>query len=588
MKLLAVIRNKLGGIANAIIRFPATFLLLLCITTIISVTIETGEEYNVTLISLAFAVFCFLAAQVLSERFAKKMLTKVIFYVAAAVAAAVDYLLVRNAGEVNTIVLVNTAVAVFALLIAFIWIPSIKGNADFNVVFMSFFKSFFTSAFYTGVLWGGISLILIAIDTLLVRLNENLFAHIAIALWIVWAPMLLLSLIPVFGEDDAENEKIKKASVYPKFLEIVLSYILVPLASVYTFVLILYIIKTVISGSWNDNLLEPLMLSYCIAILLLYILLSRLENRFALFFLKIFPIFLTLIALFQIVSSSITISSLGIVHSRYFVVMFGLYSVICGILLFILPVKKNGIVAVLAICFALVCITPYISAFSVSIASQTSLIENTLEKNNMLSDNKVIANPGIPENDKLAISSSAMYLSNIGKNSLPAYLPDNFSYYDNFEKTFGFEMQYGFSPGERFDQYYTLGMFQPMAISGFDYMTNLYFNMPESRTQKEDGAIDINGSQYHLNLTLNGFKGTVKITDEDKNELISVPLEELFDKIALITPAGEKGIVPVDSMTFDYENDAAKIRLIVNNANIFNSSSDRTYFAECYVMFTIK
>ncbi len=588
MKLLMAIRNKLGGVANAIIRFPVTFLLLICVAVVISVSIENHHDYGIELISLTFAVFCFLVPQALSERFAKKIMTKIVFYITAAAISVGTYLLVRNVGEVNTIVLVNTGVAVFALFIAFIWIPSIKGSADFNVVFMSVFKSFFTSAFYSSVLWGGISLIIIAVDTLLVKLNGNIYGHTANIIWVVWAPMLFLSLIPVFGKEDADNEKVKKASEYPKFLEIVLSYILVPLASVYTFVLLIYIMKTVIGGSWNDNLLEPLMLSYCIAILLLYILLSRLENRFAVTFLKVFPIFLTLIAFFQIVSSSITVSSFGIVHSRYFVLMFGLYSVICGILLFIFPVKKNGIVAVLAICFAVVCITPYLNSFSVSIASQRSLMNNTLEKNNMLSENTIIPNPDIPDNDKLIISRSVAYFSSIDKIEVLGYLPENYNDYDNFKNTFGFKIQDTFIPGENFEKYYELIKKEPFEITGFDYMSLIDFGLPDNRSDLEYGEINIDGSRYHLLLNINDFKGTIEITDADKNELISVPLESLFDQISLNVPTNEKGIVTADMMTFDYENDAVKLRIIVNHASIYSTSFESTSYANCFVVFTIK
>lgn len=586
MKLLAAIRNKLGGIANAIIRFPVTFLLLVSVAAIISISIENNNDYGIELISLVLAVFCSLAAQVLSERFSKTNLTKIIIYICAAAISVGNYLLVRNIGDVNIIVMINTGVAVFALFISFIWIPSFKNHADFNVVFMSVFKSLFTSAFYSGVIWGGISLILIAVDTLLVKLNGNVYGHTANIIWVVWAPMLLLSLIPIFGKDDADNEKVQKASVYPKFLEIALSYILVPLAAVYTLVLLLYIVKTIISGNWNDNLLEPLMLSYCIAILLIYILVSRLENRFAKIFLKIFPIFLTVVALFQIISTMIIVSSFGIVHSRYFVLMFGLYAVICGILLYVLPVKKNGIIAVLAICFAVVCITPYINSFSVSIASQKSMIENTLKKNNMLSENTITPKSDLPEGDKHLLSRSVSYFSQINQLKQLEYIPENFNIYENFEKTFGFKSNDMYTPGEQTYRSYASDTRLPIEITGFDYLTRINMMMPGSSSE-EFGIVNVNGNQYHFILAITGFTGQVKITDSDNNEIISVQIETLFDKIYMLEPISGKNLIAPDLMTFDFENDSAKIRFIFNNVSISDSSIEKTRYADCNVLYTI-
>ena len=51
-----------------------------------------------------------------------------------------------------------------------------------------------------------------------------------------------------------------------------LSYVLVPLASVYPLVLVIYMLKTIVLGTWTDNLLEPLLLSYLIGLILIYIL----------------------------------------------------------------------------------------------------------------------------------------------------------------------------------------------------------------------------------------------------------------------------------------------------------------------------
>lgn len=592
MKLFSALRGRLKDAAQAIVRFPVTFLLLLLTAVLLSVSLETRNSYNIQLISLAFGSFCFLAAQALCERFAKKLKPKIFIYAAAAAISVVYYLLVRSVGSVDIIVGVNTGAAIFALFVLFLWIPSVREASDFNIVFLSVFKGVFTSVFYSAVIWGGLSLIFLAVDTLLVKLPDTVYEHMSFYIFIVLAPVLFLSFLPVFNKG-ANDDKLRKASIYPKFFEIVLSYILVPLVSVYTLVLLIYIIKTAAQGSWSDNLLEPLMLSWCITVLILYILLSRLQNHFAHVFLKVFPPLLCVIALFQIVSSLISVFNYGIYHGKYFVLLFGVYSVLCGILLFIFPVKKNGIAAFLAVCFAFFSLLPFIGSFPVSIASQKALLTGTLEKNNMLSGYTIIPKGDIADRDKSVITRSFTYLSRIGKTDTLEYLPDVISEGpfagdyegDSFEKTFGFSRNNVVVPEEHLERFYARDALKPIILTGYDYMTNIAFHMPESMTYTDNGTVVSNGIACDIVLSVQGFSGTLKIIT-DKTELISVPLESIFEKF-METETNEKG-QSASELIFDYENDSAKIRLIVNEANIFISAFDNNRYANCSMLFSVK
>lgn len=587
-KLFSTIGGKLNEVTKAIVRFPATFLLLITIAVLNAISIENEHDFKKQIIALVFAVFCFVTARILSERFGKRTVDKILYLAGAAVLSVGYYLLILPAEEITMIIGIKTIVAVFALFVAFIWIPSIKGRADFNAIFMNVFKSFFTSAFFSGIIFGGVSLVIAAIDTLLVPIDENAYIHAANIIWVIWAPMLMLSLIPAFGSETVEEEKVQKASRCPRFFEVLLSYVLVPLAAIYTLVLLLYIIKTLVGGSWTANLLEPLILSYCIAVLLLYVLLSNIENFFAVLFKKVFPKLLIPIALFQIVSSSILVFSEGLVHTRYFVLMFSLYSVVCGVLLSILPVKKNGVIAILAIGFALVCITPKIDAFSVSIASQRSIIEKTLEKNAMIEGSTVKPNANLSDEDKKAIVTSVSYLSNIDQIESVSFLPASFDLYNDFESTFGFTMYDTGTPGGEEARSYSLDLTQPIEIDSYDYLASVSIGMPSKITDEELGSITKGEKQYRLMQNISADTGTLTIVDANGTQLITVSLEELFESLSKIDPEYGKGLMPAETMTFDYENSAAKMRIVVRNASIYSNGSEMSRYADTYVLFSIK
>ena len=471
MKLLKTILGKLAGISKAGARFPLAFLGLIAIASINAVSIENNHDFGKQIISLVVAVFCFIVAQVLSERFGKTIISKIIFYLAATAISIGYYFVILTENDISLSISVKTTVAIFALLVSFIWIPSIKGKSDFNAVFMSIFKAIFTSAFFSAIIWGGISLIIVAVDQLLINVNQHAYLHTANIVWVVFASMLFLSLIPTFNGKETDEERIKKASSCPRFLEVLLSYVLVPLEAIYSLVLLLYIVKTVFTSNWNNNLLEPLSLSYCISVILLYVLVSDIKNRFATIFRKVFPKLLVLIALFQIVSSVTTVFSDGIVHTSYFVLMFGLYCVICGILLSIFPPKKNGIIAAIAIAFALVCITPRMDAFSVSFASQSSIIENTLEKNDMLKNSTVTPNANVSEEDKTKIVSAFSYINRINDTDRLDFLPDDFESYKDFEQTFGFPTKSYYAPIDTVNKHYTNDSLQLIDIGNYVNMS---------------------------------------------------------------------------------------------------------------------
>jgi hypothetical protein len=567
MKLHTAIIGKLGGIAAAVARFPATLVMLATAAGVISVAIEKSTDPGVRILALIFAAFCFLIAQTLTERFAKTNLTKIIFYIIAALSAGLYYFIVRNGEGIDTVTGVNSASLIFALAIAFIWIPSIKGGADFNAVFMSVFKAVFTSVFYSAVIWGGIALIIAAVDLLLVRLNGNIYSHTAVFILVVWAPMLMLSLVPVFGRG-ADAEKVKKASDCPKFLEIALSYILIPLAVVYTLVLLLYIIKTIAGGGWDDNLLEGLMISYCISVLLIYILSSRLGNRFALLFRRSFPLLLAAVALFQLVSTSVTVFTDGIVHERYYVLLFGVYSVLCGILLFALPVTKNGVVALFAVCFAIVSVLPAAGAFPVSASSQRAILRDTLAASGMLDGNTLIPRDDISDRDKSRIYDSVIYLTRIDRTDKLGFLPGDFDAYADFERTFGFMP--GFYPGETSYRWYTIDMSQPLEIGGYDYIKSVNLHMPGNYIEE----------MRELKLTVKDMTASLSLGD-----LITVPLDEIFDELLLSESGDGKGIISAERMTFDFENESAAIRVIITDASI-SRSPDENINANLYVLYS--
>src|SRR5690606_10259219 len=101
------------------------------------------------------------------------------FLAAVLVLTAGYYLVIKQAPELSMELVIRTSVALFALLIAFIWIPAIKSKITFNQSFMITFKSLFNSLFFSGVIFAGIAIILGTFSILISEVDFEAYWHTA-------------------------------------------------------------------------------------------------------------------------------------------------------------------------------------------------------------------------------------------------------------------------------------------------------------------------------------------------------------------------------------------------------------------------
>lgn len=597
MKWIKKLKDRLTGLTDAIARFPLTTAFLLAAAVINAYDINAEKEiltkYLLTFLVGAFLSFVF---QVVYERFFSKFSTRLILMGLVALLTAGYYLIISQAPKLSMEIEIRTAVALFALLIAFIWVPVIKSDISFNKSFMIAFKSLFNSLFFSGVIFAGISIILQAINQLIFTIDYTAFPHTANIVFVLFAPMYFLSLIPVYpgAADDItkkeeaihQKEGITKAAYCPKFLEILISYILIPLIAVFTLILVIYIIKNVGGEFWKDNLLEPMLVSYAITVILVYILASEIENKFAIFFRKIFPKLLVPIVLFQITSSILSLEETGVTHTRYYVILFGIYAAAAGSLLSFISVRKNGIIAAMLIVFAAVSIVPPVDAFTISRTSQINTLQTVLEKNNMLENNKIKPNASISEKDKKTITNAVYYLTMMQYAKKIEWLPDDFEAYKDFYNTFGF---YEYQEPVKSNQPVFLSLEQsaPINIKGYDTFVQIDFYMNDKNKDESICEIEKDGKKYNLLRDNNKDQIILRLVGENEQELISFKTQEIYDKFYNYN-SQMKGVITAEEATFTKENNRAKMAIVVQNVNIEKFNDQQYNNALVFVFVEIK
>lgn len=154
--------QQFAGITDAIKAFPLTtfFLIILFIVNVVEIN-DTVTNYDKWLAILIVAVF----AAAVADLFAKRVIT----YTIALVFTSLFFLIISDH---DLILSIQTAVVLCALMMGFIW----QGEENFSTRFFHIFKSVLITAFFSIVIFAGLSLIYVAVDYLLFTLKSDVMA----------------------------------------------------------------------------------------------------------------------------------------------------------------------------------------------------------------------------------------------------------------------------------------------------------------------------------------------------------------------------------------------------------------------------
>ena len=615
------VKEKWQGLIDTVMRFPLSILLLVTAATSNAFAIEAQDNsiYSKLLITFIIGASLFIVLQMLYERYFTNPVFRIVFMAVAVVCSVMYYIMIYNK-DWTVEISVRTAVILFILFIAMLWIPVVRSSYNFNDSFMAVFKSFFVALLYDGVLFLGIALILSATDLLIISIDGNAYLHSANIIFVFIAPTYFLSMLPVYpgirelsaikqeqeskepdqsmqeetGDrkiphspgtigSDPSVEKITRMITPAKFLISLISFVIIPVTAVFTIILLLYIIMNIRGAFWTGNLMEPMLVSYSITVLLVYILSSTLWHPFAVYFRKIFPKVLIPIVLFQTVSSCLKITTEGITYDRYYVILFGIFATIVGIVFCMVPTHRNGMIAPILIALALISIIPPVDAFTVSRANQTKRLEQALVRNQMLNENNIVPNKELSENDKSTIIKSVQYLDSMGDTRKISFLSGYLASSD-FEKTFGFA-QYDSQDNHYQSFYYGRDINDPIPIAGYDAMVqlNIYTQSPETgkhhfTVKDQEYSIWVDDTdQKNLYLILETASGQ-EILRYEFNQLYQGKESNNQDKQQLSTK----------EMTFTTENDQAVMTLVANSISFSSWQQGSDKSAELIVLIKIK
>lgn len=583
--------NIVYNLKETITRFPMTIVFLSSLSTVMFLIIEDYSSLDIDLLSRymfagIFGAFLATTVRFMMERY-ENLKNSFLFY-GLTILLTIGYFYFMTDDKVDNKMLIHLLVISFALFAAYLYLPSSKNALNFGNVALAHFKSAFTAILYGIVLYVGIAAIIGAIDILLYDVDYKSYAHAANIIFIFFTPLYYLSLLPKFNSRDENDDAKKEISfTYPRFLDILVSYITIPLITAFTAVLIIYFIKILATGVWPVGQVGPMVLGYSAAGYFIYILSSNLNNKFSVLYRKLFPLILIPLVVMQMVSSYIRIDAYGITESRYYVVLFGIFSIVCALVLIFDKKKNPNTIVLLSAVFALMSIIPPVDAFTVSKNSQERRLTEILNRNKMIVDGEIVKKTDLSTDDMFEITNISNYMYGMGYLDDMDWFPDKYAdnYYGNFKNIYGFEQYYdrGF-PGqeETLYLYAILDENEKINIEDYDLFFRIYIQ--NKRGPGEDiGEFSLKGKNYSIKQ-IPDEKGYITITvSDDTNTLIEIPMKEFIDGLFEKSNA-PKGAMDKESLTIEKQNDKLKVKLLIYDMNVDRNDPDDIYIsANIYV-----
>ncbi len=561
MGILERVKSTVLSIRKSLKRFPLTILISSLLAFLLIYLIESQlsgdikETVEKIALVLGLGIPLSLCISLLIEKFNRKNSSySLLLFVAGGLFLIVYYNFFLD--NKSLVAAYRYLATLIFLILAFIYIPRIGKNKDYEYYILDVLQSFAITFIYSAVLYIGISIILVTIDQLFdINIKSELYLYTFFIIVFVFAASLFLSKLPSI---EREYKDIR----YNKSLTVLLTYIVIPLITIYTLILYLYFAKILLTRQWPRGLVSHLVLWYStVSVGVIFLLTPILEeNKIAKLFKQVFPKIILPVLLMMFLSIYKRVAQYGITENRYFVIVLGLWVLATMLYFSIKKPLKNILIPISLSIIVLVSVYGPLSSFSVSKYSQNKRFEKILLENSMIVDGSIVPNENISKEDQREISNIISYFDrNHNINEIKS-LPGGFSL-DDMERVIGFEYRPHFMADfeEYRHFYYSINLEEPINIEEFQYFVNIN-SWQENELQVGDLILQYNRQENILTIS----KGDSVLLQQD----IIVFVKDIYGRLESDAENRKNLLHPMD-MTYDISflgiEDNIEFRFIFKN-----------------------
>ncbi|MEJ8756161.1 DUF4153 domain-containing protein [Pontibacter sp. H259] len=424
-----------SGAVHTFLKFPMVLLAAITGTATVIALIEFDfkeREQNLWLIKLVLVcsvgLILFFTLELLARRYKLAQRGRALTWLGGLAFLVLYYFLLPDEPELKQVVRHLALVLALHLLASYAMFLNTKEENAFWQFNKTLFLRVLTSVLYSGVLYIGLVVAIVALDQLFsIKINEKIYPELWVCMVGVFNTWFFLAGVPL------DVEELEQREDYPKGLKVFTQFVLLPLVTMYLLILYAYFGKIVVQWEWPKGWVSVLVLVFSVVGVLSLLLIHPIRNiagntwirTFSKWFYRaLFPLNILLaLAIWR------RVSEYGITEERYVVLALAIWLLIT-VLYFLFSREKNikFIPFTLSIVALLSAFGP-VNMFIVSEWSQVSRLENLLQEHDILVDEKIQpAAAPVPVKASEEISSIVEYLTdNHGFEELEDWFTEDFN-----------------------------------------------------------------------------------------------------------------------------------------------------------------
>lgn len=561
MKIINRFKSIFLGIRLSLKRFPIT----IGISTLLTISLIYLNENRASMSALTMdrlirlnmilgmAILLSLCIDLLKENFFKENKLKTLLSYLSGIAILIFYYMFLLK-EFEFVEMTRYAATMIFLSLVFFYIP-VVGNKDRNYEYrvLDIFENFFETVIYSMVLLFGIFAIFFTIDNLFdVDINYKYYLYVFLITFFIFAISFFLSKLP-------QNNETYDKRLFSQSMRILLTYIVIPLITIYTVILYVYFAKILITWEWPKGLVSHLVIWYtALSIGVIFLITPLLEtDKISKYFKVLFPKLVLPILLMMFVSIGQRISQYGVTENRYYILVLGLWITAMMIYFSLKKPLKNIIIPISLSLVVLNSVVGPLSSYSISKHSQNKRLNDILNKNSMITGDNIVKNPDISSDDQREISNILSYFDSYHNLEDVRLLADDFKT-DDTEEVFGFKYNpniWGVPSNERYFYYGTELIDNPIDIVGYEHYIQI--------SSWNNNTIEIND----LTITTNRDSFILSIKRHNES-FIDVDTRDIALKVMANFDTDledEKNQRHPDDMSYVIEENGTTIKFIFTN-----------------------
>ena len=542
MKIRNFSKGLLYSTKDSLLRFPITLVisLLFFVSLVIlneSIGINSDLMSRISMIiGLALPVSMFV--HLINESYVRANKGRILTFILGGVFLLLYYFIFL--GNLTSVSVARYIGVLVFFIMGCTYVQKLIKNNNFEKHIISIINSFFLTGIYSAVLYLGIVFIIFTLEHLFnLPIIESIYYYVFLGVVFIFGMSMFLSKYP---------RKDFKDLSYPKALRVLLLYIVIPLISIYTLILIAYFIQIIITWQWPTGLVSHLVIWYStISVFVIFFILPLLEeNKVAGKFRRFFPMINIPILVMMFLSMAQRIVQYGFTENRYYILLLGIWILLIMLHFITRKPSSSTFIMVSLSVFILISVIGPLSSFNISIRSQNNRLAELLEKNSILENGQLTPNEGVLYEQQREISNILAYFNGNHSLSDVEILPDGYNL-NEMEDDFGFEFTPDYSV-QSYYFYYDLAKFEAIDIRNYDYYIPINSWGEDNRFSLSD--LEIHFSNYNYLLTIS-----------DDNEKISYDIKEYVKYIH-----GKIGsnFYDSDDMTIIIESDY-NLKLVFNH-----------------------